>query len=167
MFRQPEYLVFFSAMYGTGWQLLLLVLGVILYAMAGPLVHGNMYEDRGEMVSTIIVGYALSAAVGGYSSGSFYRQYFRDGREERNSQWQKAMLTTILLFPFLVILITGALNLVAIYYDTISAIPLSIILIMLAIWLFVALPLAVVGTIFGRHWSGKFEPPCRINTVHR
>lgn len=35
VFRQPEYLVIFSAIYGTGWQLLALVLGVILYAMAG------------------------------------------------------------------------------------------------------------------------------------
>ena len=39
----------------------------------GPLLHGNMYEDRGEMVSTFIVCYALSSAVGGHVSGSFYR----------------------------------------------------------------------------------------------
>ena len=35
VFRAPEYLVLYSAIYGTGWQLLALVLGVILYAMAG------------------------------------------------------------------------------------------------------------------------------------
>ena len=39
----------------------------------GPILHGNMYEDRGEMVSTFIVCYALSSAVGGHVSGSFYR----------------------------------------------------------------------------------------------
>jgi hypothetical protein len=38
---------------------------------------------------------------------------------------------------------------------------------MLAIWAFVAMPLAVVGTIFGRHWMGKYEPPCRINSIPR
>ena len=32
-----------------------------------------MYEDRGELVSTSIVSFALSAAVGGYVSGSFYK----------------------------------------------------------------------------------------------
>jgi membrane-associated HD superfamily phosphohydrolase len=121
VFRAPEQLVLFSSMLGTGWQLLLLVLAVIVYAMAGtlrleeesslqrsympstrsilfcflslhlsnismitplltpqlphtgPLLHGNMYEDRGEMVSTFIVCYALSSAVGGHVSGSFYR----------------------------------------------------------------------------------------------
>ena len=35
VFRAPENLVLYSAMLGTGWQLLALVLGVILYAMAG------------------------------------------------------------------------------------------------------------------------------------
>jgi transmembrane 9 superfamily protein 3 len=39
VFRCPEYLIFFSAMYGTGWQLLVLVLGVILYAMAGTFYY--------------------------------------------------------------------------------------------------------------------------------
>lgn len=39
----------------------------------GPFLHGAMYEDRGEMVSTLIVCYALSSAVAGYSSGSFYK----------------------------------------------------------------------------------------------
>ena len=35
VFRAPESLVLFSSMLGTGWQLLLLVLAVIMYAMAG------------------------------------------------------------------------------------------------------------------------------------
>lgn len=38
VFRAPENLVLFSSMIGTGWQLLALVLGVILYAMAGTIV---------------------------------------------------------------------------------------------------------------------------------
>lgn len=73
VFRAPEQLILFSAMLGTGWQLVVLVLGVILYAIAGPFLHGNMYEDRGEMVSTFIVCFALSSAIAGYVSGSYYR----------------------------------------------------------------------------------------------
>ena len=95
VFRAPDHLILFSAMYGTGSQLLTLVLGVIVYAMlgkrfasgfiilskflhifylyVGPALHGNMYEDRGEMVSTFIVCFALSSAVGGYCSGSYYK----------------------------------------------------------------------------------------------
>jgi len=35
VFRAPEYLALYSALIGTGWQLLVLVLAVILYAIAG------------------------------------------------------------------------------------------------------------------------------------
>ena len=38
---------------------------------------------------------------------------------------------------------------------------------MLGIWLFVSLPLSVAGTIFGRHWMGKYEAPCRVNSIPR
>ena len=157
----------FSALMGSGWQLVVLVLGVILYAMAGPFLHGNMYEDRGEMVSTFIVCYALSSAVAGYTSGSFYRQYFPTARSELNSQWQKTMIATIFLFPVIVSAVTAVLNTIATYYDTVSAIPFSVLVKMLLIWAFVSLPLSVGGTIFGRHWMGKFEAPCRVNSIPR
>ena len=169
VFRPPVNLVLFSAMYGTGWQLLFLVLGVILYAMAGPILHGNMYEDRGEMVSTIIVCYALSSAIGGYSSGSFYRAFFKTDKDEKTesgakpSHWQKAMLSTILIFPALIAAVTFFLNIIANSYNTIGAIHLTVIIKMIAIFTFVSLPLSVVGTIFGRHISGKYDPPCRVN----
>jgi len=34
----------FSALLGTGWQLMVIVTGVILFAIAGP-VHGDVYEE--------------------------------------------------------------------------------------------------------------------------
>lgn len=73
VFRAPENLELFSAIIGTGWQLVWLILIVIIYAMLGPLLHGNMYEDRGEMISTFIICFSLSASIAGYVSGSFYR----------------------------------------------------------------------------------------------
>ena len=166
VFRAPSYLVLFSALVGTGWQLLFLILGVILYAMAGTW-HGYMYEDRGELVSTFIVLFALSSSIAGYASGSFYRKYFPTPKSEQNSEWQKAMICTILLFPMLVVGVIFLLNSVAIYYDTISAIPFGVIMKMIAIWLFVALPLSVVGTLFGRNISGKYDAPCRVNSLPR
>ena len=72
VFRAPVHLVIYSSLIGTGWQLLFLVFGVIVYAIAGP-IHGYMYEDRGEMVSTFIVCFALSSTFAGYSAGSFYK----------------------------------------------------------------------------------------------
>ena len=164
--------------------------------------HGYMYEDRGEMASTFIVCFALSSAVAGFTSGSFYRyhaanmsclcyfgyvffnsqvlphhihhhpyplhrQYFASARAEQNSQWQKAMFCTCLFFPSIVVAVVAMLNNIAIYYDTVSAIPAMVIVKMVAVWLFVSLPLTVVGTIFGRHFCGKPDIPCRVNSIPR
>lgn len=38
------HLMLFSALYGVGWQLALLILGVIGFAIAGP-IHGDVYEE--------------------------------------------------------------------------------------------------------------------------
>jgi len=46
VFRAPDNLVLFSAMVGTGWQLLALVVGVILYAMAGKKILGFGLRSR-------------------------------------------------------------------------------------------------------------------------
>ena len=44
VFRAPDSLMIYSAMIGTGWQLLTLVLGVILYAIAGMYYHSIAHK---------------------------------------------------------------------------------------------------------------------------
>lgn len=51
VFRPPEGLVFFSACIGTGWQLLFMVLGVILYAMAGK------YDSFNVILLVILISF--------------------------------------------------------------------------------------------------------------
>ena len=152
-------------------------------------MHGYMYEDRGEMASTFIVCFALSSAVSGFTSGSFYRwvssllidqhffsshkrrqcarKHFTSSRAEINSEWQKAMIATCLLLPIVVVTTISILNSIAIYYDTVNAIPALVITKMVAVWLFVSFPLSIIGTIFGRHFVGKSELPCRVNSIPR
>lgn len=119
------------------------------------------------MVSTFIVCFALSSFVAGYTSGSYYRQYFTNSRADSSSQWQTTMIYTILLLPMIVLAVTLVLNTVAVAYDSVSAIPLSVAMKIFAIWAFVAIPLSVVGTIAGRHLTPKYDPPCRVNSIPR
>jgi transmembrane 9 superfamily protein 3 len=63
--------------------------------------------------------------------------------------------------------VIGLLNLISIYYDTIGALPISVILKMIALWTFVSFPLSVLGTIFGRHFVRNTETPCRVNNIPR
>lgn len=165
VFRRPEYLTLFSALVGTGWQLIVIIASAILFAFFGEF-HGEVYEERGELITTFIVCYALSSTVAGYASGSYYKQFF-SSREERNSSWQQTMLLTVLLLPCITTVIVLALNSVAIYYDTINTIPVSVVAKIFAIWLFVSFPLVIGGTLFGRHLSGKNDFPCRVNIIPR
>ena len=166
VFRPPAFLILFSALIGTGWQLFVLVGGVILFAVLGP-IHGDVNEERGEVITSIIVCYTLSSVVSGYASGSYYKQFFTNPRAEAGSRWQLAMGVTIVLLPIIVVGTFAALDAVAMYYGTINAIPFMVILKVFGLWCFVSIPLAVVGTIFGRHAGGKNTFPCRINSIPR
>jgi transmembrane 9 superfamily protein 3 len=64
VFRPPTYLCLFSAFLGAGCQLLVVAIGCILFAIAGPM-HGDVYEERGEAITSSIVCYTLSSIVSG------------------------------------------------------------------------------------------------------
>jgi hypothetical protein len=51
------WLSLFVTLVGTGWQLVVLTLGVILFAVLGPL-HGEVHEER---MQAILICYSLSS----------------------------------------------------------------------------------------------------------
>ncbi|CAI7852456.1 unnamed protein product [Closterium sp. NIES-54] len=176
VFRPPRNLVLLSALVGTGAQLALLVFFVIVIAIVGML-----YVGRGTIATAFIICYALTSFVGGYVSGGFYSR-------NAGKHWIKAMLLTASLFPFTCFGIGFILNTVAIVYHSLAAIPfgtmvsavalipiaipLSMLLILcevvvLVIWAFISFPLATLGTIVGRNWSGTPDNPCRVKTIPR
>merc|ERR1712085_141856 len=63
----------------------------------------------------------------------------------------------------------GVLNFVSLMYGTINSIPFSVILKLFFLYLFVSVPLCVVGTLLGRHSSKGTATsfPCRVNAIPR
>ncbi|CAH1445213.1 unnamed protein product [Lactuca virosa] len=118
VFRPPRNLVLLSAVVGTGAQLALLILLVIIFAIIGML-----YIGRGAIVTTFIVCYAFTSFISGYVSGGMY---------SRN-----------------------------------GAIPFGTMVVVLVIWGFISFPLALLGTVVGRNWSGAPNNPCRVKTIPR
>ncbi|KAH9544257.1 hypothetical protein CY35_13G109100 [Sphagnum magellanicum] len=155
VFRVPRNLVLLSALVGSGAQLAMLVLLVILLAIVGML-----YIGRGAIVTTFIVCYALTSFISGYVGGGFYSR--NDGKH-----WIKSMLLTASLFPFTCFGIGFALNTVAIFYHSLAAIPFGTMVVVLVIWTFISFPLALLGTVVGRNWSGVPDNPCRVKTIPR
>ncbi|KAK8527857.1 hypothetical protein GQ457_01G000670 [Hibiscus cannabinus] len=155
VFRPPSNLALLSAVVGTGAQLALLVLLVILLAIVGTL-----YVGRGAIVTTFILCYAFTSFISGYVSGGMYS---RNG----GKSWIKSMILTASLFPFLCFGIGFILNTVAIFYGSLAAIPFGTMVVVFVIWAFISFPLALLGTVVGRNWSGAPNNPCRVKTIPR
>lgn len=173
VFRAPMYLPLFSAIIGTGSQLVVLTFGVIFFAILGP-IHGEVHEERGEMMQAILICYAFSTIVSGYMSGKYFKEYYptiaRSTKSSRpNNMWQITMGLTVILLPVCTVLIFMVLNFVSITYGTIHSIPFLVILKLFFLYVFVSVPLCVVGTLLGRHASKGTTSsfPCRVNTIPR
>lgn len=77
------------------------------------------------------------------------------------------MLLTAGLFPGIITIVAFFLNFIALGYGSLAAIPTGTVFAVLAIWLFVSLPLTLIGTIVGRNFNGVADNPCRVNPVPR
>lgn len=60
-----------------------------------------------------------------------------------------------------------ALNMVAIVYSSMSAIPFGTMVVILLLWLIISAPLTIAGTIVGRTFAGRANYPCRVNAIPR
>ena len=81
--------------------------------------------------------------------------------------WIKAMAMTASLFPFMCFGIGLGLNTIAIFYGSLAAIPFGTMVVVFILWAFISFPLALLGTVVGRNWSGAPNNPCRVKTIPR
>lgn len=155
VFRPINNILLFSALIGTGYQLAVVSMVVILFA-----IMGDLYLGRGSVLTTVIFVYAATAPLSGFFGGSLYA---------RNSgvQWIKQVLLTASLLPATVCGTAFMINFIAIYYHASRAIPFGTMLVILAIWLFVIVPLTLVGAVIGRNVNGLADNPCRVNPIPR
>jgi transmembrane 9 superfamily protein 3 len=159
VFRRPSHLVLYTALTGTGYQLTLLAVVVVLAAFAG-----SLYVDRGAVTKAAILGYALTSAVSGFVSGKAYRSYFLP---DPSPNWIQVMLLTASLFPGLIFGVIVALNFIAMAYSTSNVLSFWTITKIVIIWALISLPLSVGGTILGRRFVSPPDKAVRVNPIPR
>jgi hypothetical protein len=157
VFRFPQTKMLFTAMLGAGTQLFCMVVGVLVLALVAAF-STNM--KRGSIPTAMIVFYALTAGLGGYVSGSFYRQL-------GGTNWVWNTILCAVLFPGPLFVVFTFVNTVAFSHGSTSALPFGTILVVLALYCLVTFPLTVVGAIVGRNSATDFEAPCRTTKVPR
>eukprot|EP01100_Stratorugosa_tubuloviscum_P003354 TRINITY_DN180_c3_g1_i1.p1 TRINITY_DN180_c3_g1~~TRINITY_DN180_c3_g1_i1.p1 ORF type:complete len:582 (+),score=176.99 TRINITY_DN180_c3_g1_i1:78-1823(+) len=155
VFRPPKQLVLFSALIGTGHQMLFLITCLIFLA-----IFGTFYRSRGAIATAFIICYAFTSFVGGFGGGGFYK---RSG----GNSWIKTMLLSASLFPGFCLVVVIVLNSIAYSYQSLSYVPFGTLFAISVIWGFVALPLTLIGSIIGKNYNGESNNPCRTNTLPR
>jgi len=155
VFRAAASPMLFSSLIGTGAQLAVVVLFVVVFA-----IIGELYTERGSLLSTTIFVYAATAPVSGYFGGSLYARM-------GGKVWIRQMLMSAFLLPTLVCGTAFLVNFIAIYYHASRAIPFGTMVAVTCICLFVILPLTLVGSVLGRNLAGSPDYPCRVNAVPR
>uniref|UniRef100_A0A2R5LIF5 Transmembrane 9 superfamily member n=1 Tax=Ornithodoros turicata TaxID=34597 RepID=A0A2R5LIF5_9ACAR len=155
VFRPPTHALLFSAVIGCGHQLAVVVLCVVTFA-----IMGELYTERGSLLSTAIFVYAATSPINGYFGGSLY------GRMG-GKKWIKQMVVSAFALPCMVCGTAFLINFIAIYYHASRAIPFGTMVAVTCICLFIILPLTLVGTVLGRNLAGQPNFPCRVNAVPR
>lgn len=156
VFRFPQHLSLFCALNGAGAQLFVMLTVVLGSSLLG-LVKPN---KRGGVMTAIIMLYALTAGVAGYHSARLYRQL-------GGQRWVWNILLCVFSIPGPLLVVFSFLNSVAIWNDSSAALPFGTIMIVLALFMTVALPLTVIGGVIGRNMAGEFNAPCRTNKIAR
>eukprot|EP00922_Rhytidocystis_sp_ex-Travisia-forbesii_P072313 GHVS01107819.1.p1 GENE.GHVS01107819.1~~GHVS01107819.1.p1 ORF type:complete len:615 (-),score=44.75 GHVS01107819.1:57-1901(-) len=159
VFRPPPHRMWFCACIGCGAQLFLVVVTIVLVGCFAP------YLERGAVLTAGFVGYMLTSFLAGYISANIYRRL-------GGIKWAWNIVITALMFMGPIFLIWCVLNTIGLAYSSTAALPFSTAVFLFCGWLFVTLPLTVLGGIVGRQQAARATEsgtafPCKTNKLAR
>ena len=155
VFRNPRSQSRLAVSNATGMQLLTMAFQTMFWAMLGFLSPAN----RGGLMTTMLILFALMGSVAGYTAGSMLREAgFRD--------WKADVLKSGLYFPSFVFVIFFLLNILVQSTGSSSAAPFGTLLVLCGLWFGVSVPLALIGGYYGFKKS-EINIPVRTNKIPR
>lgn len=109
----------------------------------------------------VVVLYCMTSFVSGYTAVRLYRQM-------HGKDWTRCIMLTASLFPAPVVCVFMWVNTIAMMHRSTSALPFTAILTVLALFIFISLPLTVVGGSMAKKYaSDDFDAPTRTTKVAR
>ncbi|KAG6490672.1 transmembrane 9 superfamily member 3-like [Zingiber officinale] len=156
VFRFPKNKSLFAACLGSGTQLFALTVFIFILALVGVFYPYN----RGSLFTALVVIYALTSGIAGYTATSFYCQL-------EGTNWVRNLLLTGCLFCGPLFMTFCFLNTVAIVYSATAALPFGTIVVIALIWVLVTAPLLVLGGIAGKNSKSEFQAPCQTKKYPR
>ena len=156
VFRPPSRLpTAFAVIIGIGSQMVCMALTTIIFAAIGFLSPAN----RGYLVIALLVLFLGFASVAGYSTARTYKMF-------GGNFWQRTTVITALGFPGFLFGVLCIMNAIVWSTGSTNAVPFGSMLAVMAMWLFLSVPLVFVGAHFGFK-ADKIEFPTRVSTMPR
>lgn len=157
VFRFPTNAALFCSAVGVGNQLMLTVFFHLCLALTGIISTTR----RGSILAGCVVLYCLTSFIGGYTAVRLFRQM-------KQTNWVQCIITTALLFPAPCTFVFLWVNSIALAHGSTSALPVTAILTVTALFIFIAFPLTVFGGIVAKNYSSAdFAAPTRTSKVPR
>lgn len=158
VFRPPAGARFFAILIGSGLQVGSMLVLVNFVALLGFLSPAN----RGALLSTTVVLFALMGIIGGYHAARFTK-VFANGEQVST---RKIALAVALFFPGIAFSTFFIVNLFIWSTQSSGAVPFSTILALACLWFGLSCPLVLVGAHFGIR-KQTIEYPVRTNQIAR
>ncbi|MBE3041980.1 transmembrane 9 family protein [Candidatus Bathyarchaeota archaeon] len=155
VFRNPSKPLLLSILLGNGAQLFVMTGLTIVFALLGFLSPSN----RGSLGTIMILLYTVLGFVGGYVSARVYKSMQGD-------KWKQNIAFTPTLVPGTVFSTFFFLNLFLWAKQSSGAVPFTTMLVIIAIWFLISVPLSFVGSWLAFR-SPAVEAPVRTNQIPR
>lgn len=156
VFRHPQNLSLFSAVVGTGTQLLTLCCCLFFLVAIGVIYPYN----RGVLGTSLVITYTLTSVVAGCSAASFHCQFVETG-------WGRSVVLVGILYAGPLFVTLSILNIIAVSYGATAALPVGTIFAIILIYILVAMPLLALGGAIGHHYRSEFQSPSAVKRVPR
>ncbi|KAL3502145.1 hypothetical protein ACH5RR_036594 [Cinchona calisaya] len=156
VFRYPKHKSLLAAAIGSGTQLFVMVVGILMFGFIGVF---HPY-DRGVLKVALVMMYVITYGISGFTAVSFYRQL-------EGIHWMRNLLLTGCLFCGPFALTFCFINAVAATYGTTTALPLGTIVMIFLIWMLLACPLLLFGAKSGKAINLEFQAPCHTTKCPR
>ncbi|KAI9158205.1 Transmembrane 9 superfamily member 1 [Paramyrothecium foliicola] len=155
VFRSPPRPLLLSILVGNGAQLFVMTGFTIVFALLGFLSPSN----RGSLGTIMIVLYTVLGFVGGYTSARTYKAW-------QGEQWKLNIALTPILVPGIVFCTFFLLDLFLWAKQSSGAVPFTTMLVIVAIWFVISIPLSFAGSWVGFR-AKQIESPVRTNQIPR
>lgn len=156
VFRTPEFGTLLAPLVGSGVQLLVMSIGLVILSVFGVLNPSY----RGGFISVGTGLFIFAGVFSGYFSARTFKSF--DGSDYRRNAY-----VTALLFPGLSFAIVFILNLFVWAQASSTAIPFGTLLAILVLWLCVQVPLVYVGSYYGYVKARTWEHPTKTAPIAR